>query len=235
MPASVWPDFRAGALDMAPVVAAALPIGFLFGTLAAGKGLSPLEAALMSASTFAGAAQFVALDFWQEPVPWAFLALTAFIVNIRHVLMGASLSRHMSDFSPASRPLAVFLMVDEVWAFAERRALKGPLPPAYYWGMGSVLWLQWVIGTTAGATFGRALGDPAGYGFDFALAGIFICILVGFWRGPRTGVVLAASAAVAALAHLIIPGAWYIVLGGLAGVGVAALLGGEDERVLHEH
>ena len=36
-------------------------------------------------------------------------------------------------------------------------------------------------------------------------------------------VVLAASGLVAAVTKLLIPGAWYIALGGIAGVGVAAL------------
>jgi predicted branched-subunit amino acid permease len=151
MTSSTWVEFRAGMLDMAPFVAAVLPIGLLFGTLAAAKGLSPLEAALMSATVFAGAAQFVAIDLWRDPAPWALMTLTAFIINIRHVLMGTSLARHMIRFPPASRPLAMFFMVDEIWAFAERRALQGPLPPAYWWGMGAVMWLQWVAGTTVGA------------------------------------------------------------------------------------
>jgi 4-azaleucine resistance transporter AzlC len=229
MAAFDWREFRAGALDMAPVVAAALPIGVLFGTLAAAKGLSPLEAALMSGLTFAGAAQFVVIDLWRDPAPWALLGITAFVVNIRHVLMGASLGRHMGLFAPPAKPLAMFLMADEIWAFAERRALKGPLPPAYYWGLGFVLWLQWVVGTIAGASLGRTLGDPTRYGFDFAFTAIFVCIVLGFWRGARTGAVLAASAAAAALAKLTIPGGWYIALGGVAGVAVAALLGEEGE------
>ncbi len=218
---SAWTEFRAGMFEMAPFVAAALPMGLLFGTLAAAKGLSPLEAGLMSATVFAGAAQFVAIDLWRDPVPWGLLTLTAFIVNIRHVLMGTSLARHMGQFRPRRRPLAMFAMVDETWAFAERRALKGPLPPAYFWGMGAVMWTQWVIGTTVGAVLGQTLGDPAAYGFDFAFTAMFICILSGFWRGPRTGAILAASGAAAAATHLAVPGAWYIMAGAAAGVVMA--------------
>ena len=213
---------------MAPFVAASLPIGLLFGTLAAAKGLSPLEVALMSSTVFAGAAQFVAIDLWRDPAPWGLLTLTAFIVNLRHVLMGISLARHMSRFPPLSRPLAMFFLVDEIWAFAERRALKGPLPPAYYWGMGAALWLQWVVGTTVGALFGRTLVDPAAYGIDFAFTAMFICILTGFWRGPRTGAVLAASAAAAAATKLALPGAWFIMAGAAAGVAMAVAMSGGD-------
>ena len=41
-------EFRQGVIDIAPVIVAATPIGLLWGTLAAGKGLSPLEAGLTS-------------------------------------------------------------------------------------------------------------------------------------------------------------------------------------------
>jgi predicted branched-subunit amino acid permease len=58
---------------------------------------------------------------------------------------------------------------------------------------------------------------------------MFIAILVGFWKGPRTAAVLAASAAMAALVKLTVPGAWFIVAGGLAGALVAALLHREGE------
>jgi 4-azaleucine resistance transporter AzlC len=224
MTSSAWTEFRAGMLEMAPFVAAALPMGLLFGTLAAGKGLSPLEAGLMSATVFAGAAQFVAIDLWRDPAPWGLMTLTAFIVNIRHVLMGISMARHMRRFRARGQPFAMFVMVDEIWAFAERRALKGPLPPAYYWGMGAVMWTQWVIGSTIGAVVGQTLGDPATYGFDFAFTAMFICIITGFWRGPRTGAVLAASGAAAAATYLAVGGAWYIMAGAAAGLVAAVAI-----------
>ena len=42
-------------MEVAPVLVAMVPIGLLWGTLAAGKGLSPFEALLMSTIVFAGA------------------------------------------------------------------------------------------------------------------------------------------------------------------------------------
>jgi predicted branched-subunit amino acid permease len=115
-------------------------------------------------------------------------------------------------------------MVDEVWALADRRALSAPLTAAYYLGLGLPLWVNWLVSTLIGAVLGRALGDPHAYGLDFAFSALFIAILASFWKGPRTGAVLAASGLAAALAKLLVPGAWYIALGGIAGVSVAALL-----------
>jgi 4-azaleucine resistance transporter AzlC len=217
-------DFRRGFLDILPIAAVAFPIGLLWGTLAVKKGLSPFEAGLASASVFAGAAQFVALDLWRAPPPWLLLSFSVFVVNVRHVLMGASLSRHIGGIPKGLRPLVMFLLVDEAWALAERRVLSAPLTAAYYLGLGVPLWINWVAATVIGAVVGRGLGDPQVYGFDFAFTALFITILAGFWKGPRTGAVLATSGIVAAISKLLVPGAWYIVLGGIAGVGMAALL-----------
>lgn len=55
-------EFGAGLRAIAPVIVAAMPIGLVFGAVAASKGLSPLETVLMSALVFAGGSQFVAMD-----------------------------------------------------------------------------------------------------------------------------------------------------------------------------
>lgn len=222
-------DFRRGAIDIAPVLVAAFPIGLLWGTLAAGKGLTAFEAGLMSASVFAGAAQFVAIEQWREPLPWLLLTLTALVVNIRHVLMGASLSRHLRHIDKRWHPLLMFLMVDESWAFSERRVLTAPLTLSYYLGLALPMLAVWTAASGLGAMFGRTFGDPAAIGIDFAFSAMFIGLLAGFWKGPRTGAILAASAVSAALAKHYVPGAWYIVIGGVAGVAVAAILHRESD------
>jgi 4-azaleucine resistance transporter AzlC len=220
-----WRDeFLSGALEILPIVIAAVPISVLWGTLAVKKGFSPLETALASASMFGGAAQFVAIDLWRDPVPVFLVIVSVFVVNARHVLMGASLSRHLGGIAPHLRPFVMFLLVDEVWALAERRVLHHPLTWPYYLGLGLPLWLSWTIASMFGALIGRSLGEPAAFGLDFAFPSLFIAILASIWKGPKTGAVLAASGAVAALSKLLIPGAWYIVLGGLAGVALAAAI-----------
>jgi 4-azaleucine resistance transporter AzlC len=224
-----WQEFRDGVVDIVPVIVAAVPIGLLWGTLAVGKGMTPLEVGLTSVSVFAGAAQYVAVDLWRDPAPWLLLTVTVFIVNVRHVMMGASLARHMGAIPPAWRAPLMFFMADENWAFSERRALIRPLTMSYYLGLSLPMLVTWTTSSIIGAMVGRNLGDPAAYGFDFAFSALFIGILAGFWKGPKTGAVLAVSAVVAAVAKLYIEGAWYIVLGGLAGVIVAAVLHAEEE------
>lgn len=219
-----WRQFRHGFADVIPVTVAAAPFGFLLGTIAVQKGLVVAQVSLMSASVYAGASQFVALDMWRQPVPWLAITVATLLVNLRHVLMGASLSRKLAAFSPLGRNLAMLFMVDETWALAEARAAKQQLSPAYYLGMNILLYPSWILNTSLGVIFGGLMNDPRVYGFDFAFTAIFIALIVGFWRGAGTGVVLAAAAIVAVGVHAVVDGPWYIAAGGIAGALAGAFL-----------
>ena len=222
-------EFLRGLREIFPVLVAAFPIGLLWGALAVKKGFTIGEATLASALVFAGSLQFVALDLWTNPAPWLLLGVTAFIVNLRHVLMGASLSRHVASFPKASLPFVYFLLVDEAWAFAERRALRETLTLPYYLGLTAPMLVNWIAATLLGAAVGLAIGDPAVYGLDLAFASMFIAILAGFWKGSRTAVILGSSALAAVAVKHFVPGAWYIVAGGLAGVLAAVAMADGEE------
>lgn len=217
-------DWLAGAAAIAPAMVAMIPFALLLGALATEKGLSPLEVALMSGLVFAGGSQFVALDLWTHPAAWASLGLAALLVNLRHVLMGASIRRSMGDFHPLGRVLALLLLADEIWAMAERRAAGRGLTPAYFFGLAVTLYVGWLFWTVLGAVVGARLGDPAAYGFDFAFTAIFIGLLAGFRRAPAFWPVIAASALASVAAKTLVSGPVAIAAGAATGVAVAALL-----------
>jgi 4-azaleucine resistance transporter AzlC len=222
-------EFFAGVRTIAPIIVAAVPIGLVFGAVASSKGLSPLEATLMSALVFAGGSQFVAMDIWTHPASWSALGFAALLVNIRHVLMGASLGGKMQAFSPWQKYIGVMVMADENWAMSEARARKTKLAPAYYAGLAVPFYLNWIVCSLVGALLGAFLGDPAAIGLDFAFPALFIVLVVSFWKGPATGMVLIASAVAAVVVHHYVPGAWHIAAGAAAGL-VAALLGGRFRK-----
>ena len=215
-------EFAAGVFTILPLLVAVMPFGLLLGTLAAQKGLSPLETALMGATVFAGASQFVAVEIWTSPPAVALLAGTALMVNLRHVLMGAAMAPHVRGWSRGSTYGGLFFMADEIWAFALRRGGERPLTPAYYFGLSLPLYLGWIATTTFGAIFGGVLQDPARYGLDFAFTAVFLTLLVSLWKGRRTFYPWAAAALAAVAAHELLPGVWYIALGGVAGTLVGA-------------
>jgi 4-azaleucine resistance transporter AzlC len=221
---SLWAEARAGLAAIAPVVISVAAYGLLLGALAAQKGLSPLETFAMSALVFAGSAQFVALDLWSVPAAVWTLGATALVVNLRHVLMGAALAPAMRSWPRGLAPVAVFFMADENWALSLRRAAEGRLGPAFYMAMALALYGTWTASTTLGSILGSGLHDPARWGLDFAFTAVFIVLVMGFWRGPRASLPpWAAAAAAAVVVEATVPGAWYILAGGLAGSLAGAL------------
>jgi 4-azaleucine resistance transporter AzlC len=222
-------EIRAGLRDIAPVAVAALPIGLLFGAVAAAKGMSPLEVSLMSALVFAGGAQFAAIETWIQPAPILTLAFATLLINARHVLMGASLTPKVR-MSRTQTLLAYFFLTDEAWALSERRALERPVTGAYWFAMAVVLWANWTLSSAIGAILGSFLGDPERIGADFAFTALFIGLVAGFGRSRVTLVTVAASAVVAALVHYFIGAPWHVASGALAGIAAAYLAAFEEAR-----
>jgi 4-azaleucine resistance transporter AzlC len=222
-------DIRAGLRDIFPVMIAAFPIGLLFGALAAGKGLSVLEAGLMSILVFAGGAQFAALELWTYPVPVAALIFSTLLINSRHVLMGASLAPKLTRFSIGQRLAACFFLTDESWALAERRALKERITLPYWFAVAAMLPLSWVGSTFLGAWLGSFLGDPRRIGADFAFTALFIGLTAGFWKGRNSGYTIAASAVTSALVSVTAGPPWHVAAGAFAGILTAYLTSAESK------
>ena len=221
-------DVRDGLRDIAPVAIAALPIGLLFGAIAVAKGLSPLEVVLMSALVYAGGAQFAAIETWVQPAPIAVLAFATLLINLRHVLMGASLAPKMRA-TRLQKLLGFYVLTDEAWALAERRSIDRPVTMAYWLAMAAVLPLTWVGSSAAGAVLGSFLGDPARLGADFAFTALFIGLVAGFGRSRVTLATIAVSAAVAALVYKAVGAPWHVAAGAVAGIAAAYLAAGEAQ------
>src|SRR5215470_11592224 len=74
--------------------------GLVFGVLSQQVGLSFLESLLMSLLVFAGASQFAVMGLWVYPLPILNIVLTTLVINLRHLLMGASISPWFNRLKP---------------------------------------------------------------------------------------------------------------------------------------
>ena len=212
-----------GARRILPVCVGDFAVGAAFGVLARHTGLSAVEATLMSALVFAGAAQFVALSLWAAPLPALAIALTTLIVNIRHVLMGATLQPWLRFLSALKAYGSVFFMVDESWALTIAELRQGSRDMAFLLGSGSALYVTWVSATFIGATAGALLPPSAQVALGFAFTAVFVALLTGMWRGKVDLAPWLVAAVVAVAAAHWLPGKWYIVLGGVAGSLIGAM------------
>lgn len=212
-----------GARACLPIAASGFAIGIVFGVLARQAGLGAVEAGLMSALVFAGAAQFVVIGLWAAPVPVATVALATLVVNLRHLLMGAALAPHFEGLSRLKAYVSAFFMADENWALAMGEFQKGRGDAAFLLGGGLTMFSAWTTSTMIGGSLGGNVGDPARWGLDFAFTAMFVALLCGMWRGKSDLLPWIVAASVAVTAETWLPGQWYIVLGGLSGslAGVA--------------
>ena len=210
-----------GFMKSVPVGIGVFAYGLVFGMLAVQAGMSPVQAQLMSLVVFAGASQLMALEFWGPHLPVLSIVLTTFVVNLRHLLMGAAMRDWLVRISPGKSYFSLFFMTDESWALSVKEMASGKKDAAFLLGSGLCIYFFWNLSTFLGATMtfwiDRYLSDPSVLGLDFAFTAVFIALLTFFWKGKSQVPVWLAAAAVAGLAFVLIPGKWYIIFGGLAG------------------
>lgn len=207
---------RDGFLTCVPVALGVGGYGVVFGVVAREAGLSAGEAALMSATVLAGAAQLIAVELWKTEASAVAVLVTTLVVNLRYVLMGAALQPWFERLSRLQAYGSVFFTADENWALTMQEFRNGSDSGAFLLGSGLAIWVFWVAATVLGATVGGVVGAPSTYGLDFVLTAIFIALLADFWDGSGALLPWASAALVAVLGSVWLPGRWYILCGGLA-------------------
>jgi 4-azaleucine resistance transporter AzlC len=167
--------YRDGARKIAPIAVAALAFAVSFGVLARASGIASVEAIVMSATTFAGSAQFAVASILGVGGGIASAIVAATLLNGRY----APISVTIAPIFVGGRLRRLFesqLIVDESWALSRRP--DGRYDRRLLIGAGLVLYVCWVGGTAVGAIAGDALGDPASLGLDAAFPALFLAILV---------------------------------------------------------
>ena len=209
--------FLAGAREIVPLTVGVLAYGLVFGALARQAGLSFTESLLMSGLVNAGSSQFVALALWQIPLPVATIIFTTFVVNLRYMLMGATLRRWFSHLSVLRLYGPLFFMGDENWALTVRAFETGRHDAAFLLGSGLPLFSAWFSGTAIGATLATTLPDPARWGLDFTFTAVFVVLVVGMWKGRASLWPWGVAGVVSVTTAYWLPGPWPIVFGSLIG------------------
>ncbi|URZ15262.1 AzlC family ABC transporter permease [Clostridium felsineum] len=177
-------QFYEGIKDCMPTVLGYLSIGFACGVVSKASGLTILEIALMSIFVYAGSAQLVAAGMIASLASIPAVTIAIFFVNLRHLLMSASLAPYFKKNSYLKNFTVGVLMTDETFALA---AVKGKNDKRidYKWIMGAniIAYLNWLIATVLGAYFSTVIYDYKKFGLDFALPAMFIGLLVSSIKG----------------------------------------------------
>jgi len=215
---------RRGAGTMVPLLPAVVVFAATYGFVARQQGLSVLETVAMSALVFAGAAQMVAVQLWQHPPPLVELTVAAAVVNLRYLIMAPVLKDWLAPLGGVRTYASLFLTTDENWAVSVAEMRRGGRDAAFFVGSGLALWVPWVLFSAVGRLGGGLIPATEPYGLDFIGTAVFLALLLPLWQGRRSLLPWIAAAAAALLAERLLAGAWYLLLGGLAGSLVGAAM-----------
>jgi predicted branched-subunit amino acid permease len=177
-----------------------IPFALVLGSQATQKGFSFIEVHLFTGLNFAGGSEFAILELWTNP------PIITFLVNSRHLLMGASLVPYLRHLPNKQIFPALFFMCDASWAVAladaqKRQAQTGinhAFNLSFYTGLCFALYLMWVGFTALCGAIGPILGDASRFGFDMAFPAVFLVLLRGMWKSlhaARPGLVSLVTAA----------------------------------------
>ena len=184
---------------IAPVAPASASFGIAFGILASTAGLGSLAPIVMSATTFAGSAQFATASVLDDGGSVAAAVVAAVLLNARYLAISVAIA----DSFEGSRLRRFFesqLIVDESWAVAQRGG--GRLDRRILVGAGLLLYPCWVGATALGVFGGGLLGKPERFGLDAAFPALFLALLVSVVKTRRE---IAAALAGGTVALVLLP------------------------------
>ncbi|MFJ9854796.1 AzlC family ABC transporter permease [Streptomyces sp. NPDC101150] len=198
---------------------ALFPLGIALGVLVVHAGLAWWWATAFTAVVYAGSLEFLLVGLVVAATPLAQVALTAFLVNFRHVFYALSFPLHQVK-GRFGRAYSTFALTDEAYALTTGQAARS-------WSGRRIVWLQvlcqlyWVAGATAGALFGAVV--PARLaGLDFALTALFVVLAVDAYRARRDLPTPVLALVCALVARFVVPGQMLLAALGLFTAGLLA-------------
>lgn len=191
--------------------------GISFGALGVEAGVSPTLTVVMSATMFAGGAQFAAVAILLQGGSIAVAVTAACLLNVRFIPMALAVSPYLRGGWPW-RLLHSHFIIDETWALSQ--SSDGTYLPVALRRAGSTLWVTWVGATLVGALLQNSI-DMERLGLDAALPALFLALLVPRLRtNTQWGVAAGAGLLTLLLVPAAPPGVPILIGGSVALLGI---------------
>ncbi|MCK8823805.1 AzlC family ABC transporter permease [Fuchsiella alkaliacetigena] len=187
-------DFLSGLKKGSSIALGYLPIAITFGLIANSKGVPNQISILMSLLVFAGASQFIAINLLSLSTAYWQIVVTTFIVNLRHLLMTASIAQKIKNKVPKKwLPLLAFGITDETFSLISLSP-KTSLSTAFILGVNIIAYTAWITGTAIGVYIGSSLPKIIQASMGIALYAMFIGLLLPSLKESRQVLIISALA-----------------------------------------
>ena len=216
---------RRGLLAGLPFILSNGVAGIVMGVAYRGLGLDFAAAVLFSLLVFSATAQAVVLGLWAMPPPIALMMLACAATNARYLVMGAHLRQLFADVPRRVMLPILAILGDASWFMTVAEAERGRRDAGYLLGCSLPMAIGWIGGTALGHALPSQPHGPLAVAAAFLPLVFVVALLPTQWRGWRSLLPWAVSAAVGLAAASALGQSWAMLIGGGAGTLVSALRG----------
>lgn len=172
-------SFRQGLIDSIPTMFGYIGIGLAFGIIGQAAGFSVLIILLLSLIVYAGAAQFIMVTLLATQADMLSIILAVFLVNSRMILLAMTTAPYFREESWLRNIAIGSLLTDESFALGmnKQNYTEGKLSFPWFNAANLAAYVTWAVSSVIGALLGGLVPNPAQFGIEFAVVGMFIGLL----------------------------------------------------------
>ncbi len=179
-------------------------LGFAFGLLLVSFEYAWYLAPLMSLFVYAGALQFVAINFFNVKAGLVDIALATWFINLRQSFYGLSLLKRFKRAGKL-KPYLIFGLTDETYALLTTIKDDEQLKKRwYYFFLTAFNQSYWFIGSTLGAIVGSNI-DFNTAGLEFSLTALFVVLCIEQYKNLQNSVPFLIGATASLIALVLVP------------------------------
>jgi 4-azaleucine resistance transporter AzlC len=167
-----------------PVMMGYAVLGFAFGLLLVSFEYPWYLAPIMSLFIYAGALQFIAINFFNVKAGLIDIAIASWFINLRQSFYGLSLLKRFKN-SGKLKPYLIFGLTDETYALLTTIKDDEQLKKKYYYiFLTAFNQSYWFIGSTLGAIVGSNIKFNTA-GLEFSLTALFVVLCIEQYKNLK--------------------------------------------------
>lgn len=160
-----------------PILIGFFPVGTVYGLMMSAVGYNFLWSAAASLFVYAGSLQMLMISFFQSDMSILTIAVTALLLNSRHIFYGLSFIEKFRSYG-GWKWFLIYGMPDESYSllcsYVPREGVEEKWVHIFSTGL---IWLYWIAFSVLGGLVGQLITFDT-TGIDFALTALFIVILL---------------------------------------------------------
>lgn len=228
-------SLKEGLISGLPIVLGYFPVAMAFGLLSKNVNISFRDNCLFSLMVFAGASQFMALDLLKASMATGNIILATFLLNLRHLMMSASLSIRLKEIKKHWLIFVAFGITDETFSIASLSNKKLNVP--FLLALQGVSYCSWVSGTIIGYLVGTVLPMTVQSSLGIGLYAMFTALLVPEIKKSLNVLFLSVLSGILYVVFSffkILPSSWSLIITIIVASGIGVLFVKDDVREVEE-